>query len=359
MSDNICVIHAQEHYDFQNTLKGRIAMCNGREAHLLHSGEGGIYPRGSREDYCAVNHIDFFTLIHKHCEDVNFPPNKLNLWWGNTNGAELYEQWCERNNPIKKFKSVNYHPLWLGMLMDNTDDHSDNYEKGKINLKEKYFTFLSGVPKHHRIKTINFLCENNLLDLIEWSWVSRYEVDPLNKNLDPRLINLIPKSFEGHTNIKDRPTKHNPGPAFFEIYYNTYFDLVTETYYEHEYEHIEKFNWWEPVFFSEKIWRSIYNKRPFMIIGQKNSIKELQKLGFKTFPHIFDESYDSMEDDKRIYHVLNQLTSFTCEKLHNKIYTQETELILEHNYDLAKEIIEQSAENYPANKNRDNYIHIR
>lgn len=356
MSDKIYVIHTRENYDFQNTLKGRIAMCNGHEVHLLHSGEGGIYPRGWKEDHCAVNQIDFFTLIHKHCSDLDFPPSKLNLWWGNTNCAELYEQWCQRNNPVEKFKSVNYHPLWLGMLMDNTDDHSDNYEKGKTQFKGKYFTFLSGVPKHHRIKTINFLCENNLLNMIEWSWVSRYEVDQLNEHLDPRLIELIPKSFEGHVNIMDRPTYRNPGNAFFDIYYNTYFDLVAETYYEHEYEHIKKFDWWEPVFFSEKIWRSIYNKRPFMLLGQKNSLTELHKLGFKTFPHIFDESYDSMEDDKRIYHVLKQLTNFTLEKLQNKIYTRETELILEHNYKFAKELIEKSTKIYPANNN--NYEHI-
>ena len=37
-----------------------------------------------------------------------------------------------------------------------------------------------------------------------------------------------------------------------------------------------------------------------IILGQPYTLKHLRKLGFKTFPDMFDESYDEIEDDYEI-----------------------------------------------------------
>jgi len=350
------VIHKTPTGDYNEDLKNKIADCVGDEICILHSGEGGIFPTGEGDDYCNINNLDFFSLLHKHCNETGFPPNKLNLWWGNTNTQELYDLWCERNNPIERFKSVNYHPLWLNICLDKHDDHSANYDYGKDNKKPKLFTFFCGFPRDHRIKTINFLYENNLLDKIEWTWVSTLEEHDCNKDLPLAIQKVLPKSYEGHSSILQKSTSTNPGKTFFKSYYDTYFDLVTETNYENDVIAYEEFDWWEPVFFSEKTWRSIVNKRPFMLIGNKNSLKELQRLGFKTFPNVFDETYDYLDSDKRIEAILNQLTNLNLNNLYEKIYTDETEEILNHNYDLARYIIEQEQDIYPGNNTE--YTHI-
>jgi hypothetical protein len=46
------------------------------------------------------------------------------------------------------------------------------------------------------------------------------------------------------------------------------------------------------VYFSEKTWKAILFKSPFMIVGAKDSLRKLQEFGFKTFSEFWDESYD-------------------------------------------------------------------
>ena len=44
---------------------------------------------------------------------------------------------------------------------------------------------------------------------------------------------------------------------------------------------------------SEKTWKTLAHGRPFVILGDTNSISALQKKGFKTFGKFCDESYDT------------------------------------------------------------------
>ena len=65
-------------------------------------------------------------------------------------------------------------------------------------------------------------------------------------------------------------------------YYQKLFcDIVCETYYSGN------------VFFmTEKTMRAIINRRPFLVQGPKFFLKNLKRLGFKTFDHWWDEGYD-------------------------------------------------------------------
>ena len=46
---------------------------------------------------------------------------------------------------------------------------------------------------------------------------------------------------------------------------------------------------------------------------------------------LFDESYDTLDDDKRLDHVLAQLSGFSVDSMFAKINTAEVQDILEHN----------------------------
>jgi hypothetical protein len=45
---------------------------------------------------------------------------------------------------------------------------------------------------------------------------------------------------------------------------------------------------------TEKTFRMIYYGHPFIIVGSPGILKELHNLGYKTFPELFNESYDDM-----------------------------------------------------------------
>ena len=293
--------------------------------------EGGVFLDPNIQSHYTSQGIDIFTVIHEQCDIASVDPSTVTLWWGNANGQSLYDMWCKENNPARQL-SLAYYPVWGSILITNTTDYSPQYELLRGTVREKLFTYLCGEPRDHRIDAINYIYENNLIRSCEWTWINDFK-----ENLHPWFHNKIPKSAEGHKNVMERRTFHNPGQEFFDMYDRTYFDLIPETFYHHDQHHCDKLAHWNPVFFSEKVFRSIYNKRPFLLIGNRNSLKELRKMGFKTFPHIFDESYDSLGDDERIYHALDQLKNLSKEQMHTHMYSEQTTEILNHNYEMLLE----------------------
>lgn len=76
-----------------------------------------------------------------------------------------------------------------------------------------------------------------------------------------------------------------------QYYLNSYFSVVSETtYFTGE---------WYPNarFLSEKIFKAIAMKHPFILVSVPNSLEVLRIMGYKTFSPIIDESYDTELDD--------------------------------------------------------------
>ena len=304
---------------------------------INHSFEGGIYC-----DEHADTSVDFFQYIHDSCDKANIDPSNITVFWGNSNSKEIYNVWCKKKGYENQLNFRKVH-RWNALLHNNTTDASNIYD---FNLKRndilpKLFTLFSGFPKTHRVKALNFMYENNRLNDIEWTYTSS-NVDGFNSgetwHLHKDLHNLVPKSMEG---IYDEvgPNKlmghTNPGKEFFEAYKKTYFDLTTETFYKSNIDGFEGYDWWNTIFLTEKVFRSFYNKRPFVLIGNRYTLAELHKLGFKTFPHIFDESYDELPDEKRLDSILKQVNTIDKIELHSKVFCRETDEILEHNKEVA------------------------
>lgn len=51
-------------------------------------------------------------------------------------------------------------------------------------------------------------------------------------------------------------------------------------------------------FLTEKVARSIVMRKPFILLGDRNSLSEIKKMGFKTFDSFWDETYDSLPTAK-------------------------------------------------------------
>jgi hypothetical protein len=334
--DSTFRIEIESEYDCYNELHQHLAEAKklNVDTDISRILEGGIFVHPDFDNYYVKNQIDFFSAIYEACDKAEYSPERIILWWGNANVKELYQQWCDINKPTKLFKGVYYFPVWLFMLYANIDNTSDYFDIDPAVKRTKLFTFFVGFEREHRIKAINFLYENDLLDSCEWTWANS-ETHGLPEELHPQ----IPKSAEGHAHYTEKSTTENPGKEFFMLYENNYFDLITETYYSNDYHQYEAYNKWNGIFFSEKIWRSIMNKRPFLLIGNKNALRELHNLGFKTFPTMFDESYDSIGDEERIYHVLDQLKGLTVDEVHNNVYSKEVSEAVEHNYAQIKKIL--------------------
>ena len=114
---------------------------------------------------------------------------------------------------------------------------------------------------------------------------------------------------------------------FFDIAYyakKVKFNLVIEAYY-----HSYICEW--PLL-TEKTWRNIGLEKPFIIIGQQNTLKTLHRLGYKTFHPYVNESYDLMHDDQRVLAAMKEcirLAKFTDDQW-DKFY-EDIQPILKHN----------------------------
>ena len=88
------------------------------------------------------------------------------------------------------------------------------------------------------------------------------------------------------------------------------------------------------IFFSEKIFKPIVMKHPFILIGPAHSLKYLRSLGYKTFNFIIDEYYDEIDnDEKRLLYAVNEIERISKNEAWQWIEWQEkAKEIVEHNY---------------------------
>lgn len=88
------------------------------------------------------------------------------------------------------------------------------------------------------------------------------------------------------------------------------------------------------VFLSEKLYRAIYNKMPFLIYAKPKTLARLHELGYKTYNGLFDETYDNIIDWKtRGRAIAKQAAKFCKMPEYDKQQWQHTaKEITEHNY---------------------------
>lgn len=116
-------------------------------------------------------------------------------------------------------------------------------------------------------------------------------------SIEDELVNMPPKYIDHKELVTNRAD-------FIEsddwMYAETYFSLVSETHYlQGDDEH--------GIFFSEKIFKPISFKHPFILIAPCGSLSALKSIGYKTFAPYINESYDAEQDDiKRMQMIIEE-----------------------------------------------------
>ncbi len=143
------------------------------------------------------------------------------------------------------------------------------------------------------------------------------------------IMNMAPlylDTTELHTN---RAELENTTDFYYQ---NSYFSLVSETTFYHR-KKLESSR-----FITEKTFKCIAMKHPFLLVTIPKSLEVLKFLGYKTFSPWINESYDDeMDDNKRILMILDEverLCNLTDDEL--KTFIIEANKICEHNYKLLK-----------------------
>ena len=116
-----------------------------------------------------------------------------------------------------------------------------------------------------------------------------------------------------------------PGSASADIprTVDALWNVVTETVFYYDKLHL-----------TEKIFKPIVSKQPFMLLAAPGNLAYLRNYGFKTFDGIIDESYDTITNsDLRIEAVVNQLQWYCNLTPDEKTdIIKQLEPIIEHNF---------------------------
>lgn len=209
-------------------------------------------------------------------------------------------------------------------------------------LKKTYISFnrLTSNKRIYRSLLVNELYKN---DLLEDGYVSYSHHCPDDGAFDDNLRRGVPEyTFdpayieEAIENIKQIPELRidfpgqdipnqsmllSPMPQLME----SFVFLVTETCYFQTKTHL-----------TEKIFKPIVLRMPFILLGCAHNLEYLRSYGFKTFGDYWDESYDTIEDPvlrlQAVTRILKDLSALTADE--QKAMLLAMEPILEHNYQL-------------------------
>lgn len=211
-------------------------------------------------------------------------------------------------------------------------------------VKKKFISFnrLTGSARVYRSMLVAELAKHNLLKEGHISYsdtcpdhghysktipdaVGKFKFDPAYAIATVEQLDKI--NFPLRIDYQDREEIPNHSMVLSAVpeCMESFVYVVTETCFWEKKKHL-----------TEKIFKPIILKQPFMLLGCAHNLAYLKSYGFKTFDRWIDESYDDIEDPVlRLQAVVKELDSLSA--LSNEQLTfmlHEMEEVLEYNFNL-------------------------
>lgn len=136
-------------------------------------------------------------------------------------------------------------------------------------------------------------------------------------------INQIPELY---LDTQDLTTNHYWFSKTLKPYYDSsFFSVITETNYFEEERHL-----------TEKTFRAILFRHPFILVSPLHSLKLLTEMGYKTFHPFINENYDNEIDPLKRMNLIVEEVVRLCKLTETDLnqLRKNIEPILEHNYNV-------------------------
>jgi len=225
-----------------------------------------------------------------------------------------------------------------------------------LNLIEKSFIFLSRVTRKHRVLLFSLLAQANLLDqgMVSMFLGKETPIQPSNATNEQintnhiQMLSTIPftrcnETWLLNSNLNSvydqfitQAIDSFKFKNFVEIYDNDMAVRANSNITQQAFLYIAAetmFSYPGP-FVSEKSFKGIAAKRPFVMVGPPGNLKKLQEYGFQTFSFWWDESYDSIEDHSdrmiAVFNIIKEISQMST----NELITLGKDManVLEYNY---------------------------
>lgn len=219
-----------------------------------------------------------------------------------------------------------YNSFWENIVKElslprETSHNSSFYKK---------ILFLNCQPRLHRLAMISEIIDRNLWDDCILSFytdsndLGKFDC-PENSLVLPNIKNRVDKNIDRikpllplTVTLDDNDFKNNLRWKIkdIELAENTLFSLIGESSFYNNMALINKYDnlkfrccyFYPCVFISEKTWRAIRTKHPFIVSSIPRFLEGLRELGYKTFHPYINESYDLIEnEEERILAIMDEV----------------------------------------------------
>lgn len=252
---------------------------------------------------------------------------------------------------------ANDHPMVIenSYMSVHAEEHPQAHDIDVENINHN-FIFLCGTRRSHRVLFLTVLKDLGILDQGLCSWhfkpgtsnpIETKVQSQSSSTLDTKLhlLTTVPHTRLNESISWDRGLKEVFNKHHHEFDSNYQHPLIDGRANEYRFNlpAIKKaflyisaetvFSYPYP-YLTEKTFKAILQKRPFVIVGAPGSLAQLHKLGFKTFNQFWNEDYDSMTDhSQRIRHLLEivkHISSMSIDQLKDLCYNMKD--VLEYNF---------------------------
>lgn len=312
----------------------------------IRKGNGYLMFEITGESYISDKNIE---RLHSYFEQYKIPLYKIIYYIGSVNGKELYIDYCKRND-IRYRMNVTIYEWFEYIAGIQINDSSHLLQPKDYSKIEKTFLCYNSRWRPHRASLYAIFYK---LDLLKYSYYSmadqpeylswaHYWYSPHNLRLSgeeiaerlsispmdiTELNNMVPLQIDNIGNTNDKTLLILP--EISDLHHKTLISVITET----------KFHT-NDIFFTEKTYKPIGNKHPFIMVGPYKSLYYLRLKGYKTFSDFFDESYDLEENPTERLLKIGSLCKYinSWSEDQKKSFYTETQSITEHNYKLLKSV---------------------
>lgn len=226
-----------------------------------------------------ANELGLYSLLNVICDRYNYP--KQNVTISTCNQLESHAEYCIKRKP----------PLYIDTAQQFTLEHE--FPTKTFDKDFKHFGLFIGRSNWLRLWLASYLYNQHLSQTkMTFHYDPKLDFHQDHLGLDdlsrfkPDLIqSLNPLQLIADSPIIDQAVEEYPilTPTHFNIskvYHSFFLEVVCETY--------SRGTSFYP---TEKTWRPIINRTPFIVQGPKDYIENLHRLGFRTFSNWFDESH--------------------------------------------------------------------
>jgi hypothetical protein len=261
----------------------------------------------------------------------------------------------ELEHPINY--KLNYYIAWtfVQIILDN---HPANASWNP--LADQALFLMGKAEKIHRVGLLAKLYERKLLDRVKWSFRPNDSVKAMCKeilwnysdyNFNKFLAKCVRDLDPIKTTINIDSTFHYLGfPYDVKMYENTCLSIISET----EFHRLPAGYEW----ITEKTWRAIANRHPFVIASSPGTLARLKSYGFRTFEnYMLDPDYDQISDESARLEAIATNVGYFMNTYRDHIDSITADV--EHNFQLfnrlAREEILKLQSFLNNNKNNSNY----